>query len=392
MRKISANYIFPVSGKTLKYGILVLDDRNKIVDLIDTGGNLRESAGLEYYNGILVPGFINSHCHLELSHLRGKVDKKKGLPAFLSDVVSLRTADKTEILKNAKTAHAEMTDNGIVAAGDICNTPYSFEFKTSDRIKYHSFLEVYGLDEKESDKVLQKAEELSLIIETKYPHPHSVSPHAPYTVPPALFSKLAHRSAAKCISIHMQESQAEIELFASKKGELFNSLSKHADMKNWDPGESNSLKYSLGYMKDADRILLVHNTYFREDDIKIALNHKEKIYLILCPNANIYIENRLPDIELLIRSGLPIAIGSDSLASNNKLSILEEIKTISMYYPGISLTELIKWACINGARALGFENKLGSFDIGKTPGVNLITRLDLHNLRLTKESIVKKLA
>ena len=173
MRKISANYIFPVSSKPLKNGIIVLDSNNTITEIIDTGGNLKEIAKLEYYNGILVPGFVNSHCHLELSHLKGKFQEKKGLPNFISQINTQRKTELDIIHQEIQNSHDEMLKNGIVAVGDICNTSDSFAIKTSEEITYHSFIEIFGLEAKKAKDIIQAGEKLSQLINRKFPHSHS---------------------------------------------------------------------------------------------------------------------------------------------------------------------------------------------------------------------------
>ena len=90
MRKISANYVFPITSEPIKNGIIVLDDNNTIIEIIDNGGELKETYNLEFYNGIIVPGFVNTHCHLELSHLKNTIVKGKGMPRFIECVQSNR--------------------------------------------------------------------------------------------------------------------------------------------------------------------------------------------------------------------------------------------------------------------------------------------------------------
>ena len=392
MRKISANYIFPVSDAPLKNGIVILDSNNVITEIIDTRGNLKETANLEYYNGIIVPGFVNSHCHLELSHLKGEFQEKKGLLNFISQVNSRRKADLDIIYKEIKNSHDEMVRNGIVAVGDICNTSDSFAIKTSEEIIYHSFIEIFGLEAEKAKKIIHDGERLLQLISKKFPHSHSLTPHAPYSVSPELFKQLTPFFEPSIVSIHNQESKAEKEMFYSRKGVLYNFLSKFVDLSDWDPEHKNSLQYSLNYLQNSKQILLVHNTFSSPEDLKIANPFLSKIYWILCPNANLYIENQLPDLKLFREHKLNIALGTDSLASNSRLSILEEIRTISSHFPEIKLEELIEWGTLNGAKALNFSNQLGSLEVGKKPGINLISMLDLENMKLKRESVVKKLA
>ncbi|MBN2758462.1 MAG: amidohydrolase family protein, partial [Bacteroidales bacterium] len=135
--------------------------------------------------------------------------------------------------------------------------------------------------------------------------------------------------------------------------------------------------------------LLVHNTFSTENDIEKANAYFENLFFALCPNANLYIEDKLPDISMLCKEKQSLTIGTDSLASNHKLSVLDEMKTISQNFPEINFSEILKWATLNGAKALGFDNEIGSLEIGKSPGINLISNFDYKNLKLLKESKIK---
>jgi cytosine/adenosine deaminase-related metal-dependent hydrolase len=100
-----------------------------------------------------------------------------------------------------------------------------------------------------------------------------------------------------------------------------------------------------------------------------AIANNQTPYFCLCPNANVYIENTLPNIEQFRNNNVHITLGTDSLASNTSLSIIEEIKTIQQYFPLIPLAEILQWATLNGAKALEMDNHLGSFETGKKPGI-----------------------
>ena len=130
----------------------------------------------------------------------------------------------------------------------------------------------------------------------------------------------------------------------------------------------------------------MHDTFTKQADIDF-LNRVLKLrtpgsqpqtFFCLCVNANQYIEDALPPIELFRRNNCTIVLGTDSLASNWSLSILDEIKTIRKNLPKIPLEEILGWATINGAKALGMANALGSFEKGKRPGAVLLAEnLDL---------------
>jgi len=142
-----------------------------------------------------------------------------------------------------------------------------------------------------------------------------------------------------------------------------------------------------------NHLLLVHNTFTEKSDLGELRKNRplENTWFALCPNSNLYIENQLPPIPLFQKEGLNICLGTDSLASNHQLSILAEMITIQQNFHEIELTELLTWATLNGAEALGINKDFGSFETGKKPGINLITGIDFKNMKLTKSSKVKRL-
>jgi len=394
MRKISASYIFPVISKPLKQAILVISDNGEILEIIDTGGKLRETESLEYYNGIIVPGFINSHCHVELSYMKGLIEKANGLPDFLMQLSQKRRTLPEDIHEIIKSADEEMKSEGIVAVGDISNDDFSFKTKKNSSIYYHTFIEVYWPSSNRAVKLFEKAEKLyNSLVELNLAA--SIVPHTPYSVSPALF-EMVYQHANKLtgiFSIHNQETASENELFLSHTGairELFENIG--ADMSEIKITGKSSLQSVASYFPVHQNILLIHNIYTGQHDIDFAKNKFEKLYWVICPKSNLIIENKLPDIDLFLKNNLNLAVGTDSYSSNTKLSILDEIKTLSDHYPHLPLELLIKWSTLNGAKALNIENIFGSFEKGKKPGVNLITNIDFENMKLTQTSSVKVLA
>ena len=126
-------------------------------------------------------------------------------------------------------------------------------------------------------------------------------------------------------------------------------------------------------------LILVHNTFTSASDIQWAEYYSKQLYWCFCPNANLYIENKLPDYKLFLDAKVKIVIGTDSLASNAGLSILDELKTISKHCPQISFEELLTWATKNGAEALQFSD-FGTFEKNKIPGVNLLSCVTPENI------------
>jgi len=393
MRLLSAHYIFPVSSPPLRNGIVCMDDDGCIIDVIDTGGKLGECEKLEFYNGILVPGFVNAHCHLELSHLRGCIAPHGGLPGFISSIGKIRRTNVENVIAAAKAADEEMNGNGIVAAGDISNVADTLSIKCNSRIRYHTFVELFGLDDHHSEKIFAMAGRLK----QEYDNAGlsaSIVPHANYSISRTLWKILNQSyqsSPPQVISIHHQESSEEMNIYLYGKGELAAALRKNGLLADEHVLSPDVLPQMMTCLRKTSRCLLVHNTFTTKDDLTKYQSHPRQFYFVLCPGSNLFIQNCLPDLRLFSSEKLcqNICFGTDSLASNTKLSILEEMKIIQQHAPDIPLDMLLQWASLNGARALGVEHWCGSFEKGKTPGVNLITGIDFTRMQLTCESAVK---
>ena len=387
-RKFKADYLF-TNDKLAKGKILITDETGKFQDIVD---EKNVSEDIEVFKGIICPGFINAHCHLELSHLKDIIPEKTGLIDFVFEVVSKRYFEDNQILHAIAVAEKEMIRNGIVAVGDICNYSNTLSQKIKLNLRYYNFIEISGWLPEIAEARFEKRM-LSLKQFEKNNLSASIVPHAPYSVSDVLWQKIIPFFSGKTITIHNQESEEEDLFFEKGEGDFLRMFKKmNIDNSFYQPRKLRSLQTYFQYFSSAASLILVHNTFTTQADldfIDFKRNNKQLISFCLCPNANLYIEDALPPVDLFLRNNLNVVIGTDSLASNHQLSILEELKTISKNFPEIETGTLLKWATINGARALQMESDLGSFEKGKTPGILLIENAD--DKKITEESKVKRL-
>ena len=384
MRIISANSIFNGINFLSQEMALVIDDFGLLKDIVKK--TEIQSSEIEHYDGIIAPGFVNAHCHLELSHLFSHIDPKTGLIEFLKQVIAKRNNfNKKEQEDAAIEADFKMWESGIVAVGDISNIDTTFKTKANSKIYYHTFIELIGLNPLHSETIFEKG--LSLLKELEnYNLIGSLAAHAPFSSSKLLINKIANYNSSNnlAFSIHNQESEEETKFFAGRPSGI-NDLFAYLNIDiNWFiPPKTSSLLSYLDVIPNK-KSLLVHNTFCKEEDI-IASKHKF-INWCFCPGANLFIENTLPNCDLFLNHNQNWCIGTDSLASNQKLDMCFEASILLSKSPSISIESILKALTYNGAKALGIEDKFGKLIIGKNTGLNLIQHSD------TQLNFIKKIA
>ena len=203
---------------------------------------------------------------------------------------------------------------------------------------------------------------------------NSIIPHASYSVSDELWEKILHFPGNHIFSIHNQETAAEDEWFKTGTGEMIELFSMmKMDTSFFKPTGKTSLQSYLSKFLQNQSVILVHNVHTTREDIDYAANLNLDLYWCMCPNANLYISGQLPDLDVFLNSDVTITLGTDSLASNHQLSIVDEMKTLKTHYPNLNLETMLKWATYNGAKALSIEQLMGSFAKNKKPGVNLLS-------------------
>ena len=379
LRKFQADELF--DGKTLhRNKALITDESGTIIDVVEA---MDAGPDVSMHKGTLVPGLINAHCHLELSHLKDVIPPHTGLIEFLCSVVTKRGFDPAVIQEKIQLAEKEMYKNGIVAVGDIGNTADTAAVKSNSRIRWQNFTEVLSFTDEKADAsvahYLQVANELKASLQTSsIEHRTSIVPHAPYSISPRTFELINEATAGEVISLHNQEHPAEDDLYKTGQSEylrLFHIFG--IDTSPFPITGKSALRSVLPSFTKGQTIFLVHNTSTPEEDILWAETHAKQNGLTLvwciCINANLYIENKVPPIENLIKHGCHIVLGTDSYSSNWQLSIAKEMQSIRTHFPSVDPVSILQWATSSGASALRWDDALGHFQKGRKPGIVLLS-------------------
>ncbi|MDD4149944.1 MAG: amidohydrolase family protein [Bacteroidales bacterium] len=380
MPHFAANLVFD-GQKFIKNAYISFDDDGTIYYISSENEALVEKHGLSFYNGILCPGFVNSHCHLELSGSIPYNYKEKRLSKFIKHVIANRNENPN--IKKIKLFDRIMFENGISVVGDISNTDISCDIKQNSKIKYHTFVELSGLNKDESlsrykfgKKTLQSFKNKGLTAE--------LTLHSLYSVSGELLN-LVTSNKQDILSIHFMESPEEKDLFEGKLGNLFNIMEQiFPDYQPLVTNVEELTKILQGL--SASQIILVHNVMLEQ-----RLLSDEIFKYCLCPKSNMNISGLLPNRDFVKSLAKEFIVGTDSMVSNDKLCILSEIKLLADNFEFLELAQLLEAATLNGAKALKCDAAFGSLEIGKKPGLILIEDVDLKNLKLTESSSVKRL-
>ena len=376
MRRIASHLLFD-RGEAIPRPVVTVDDTGLIVS-VGQWERLDGDASTEFYAGALCAGFVNAHCHLELSYLRGAIARGTGFAGFARAIGAVRGGFAMEDrLRALEAADARMWHEGVQAVADIVNGETSFAAKARSAVRYRSFAEVFGLN--------ASTEAVRPLLQ--YPDT-TLTPHSTYSIQDTAFSEVVSDAANDPLSIHFMESDDEAALF---RGE--GSLAAWYGRMGW---WCDFLSHGSPARRVADmvprgrRVLLVHGCRVGEAEYDMVSDRLgQTLWWVLCPRSNDYISGLRPPVELLRRHGARICVGTDSLASNECLSMVEELKLLD----GVPLEEAVAWATVNGARALGLNGGIGSIEAGKRPGLVLIENLsyDSAGAPLTAESRSRRL-
>lgn len=389
MKRIAAEYLYTLdSYEPLVNGFVEYDDDGTIVSVGEC-----EDVGKEetFYKGALVPGFVNTHCHIELSHLQGKFAKKTGMAGFIDQINALRDiSDRTSRMECIRKWMDRLWSQGVSAMGDISNGDESFPAKAASPMYTRTFLEVFGSEPEDCAKVMESVGQLQEKA-AGYGLDAAPAPHSCYTMSPELLTA-ASRAALDSgyLSYHSQESIQEEQMLVSGSGALYENR-KRLGMSTPPVTGRPSLFYFLdriGKIHPApfeEHILLVHEVCLTEEAADAVNDKLKNAFVALCPISNIFIHDTLPPVALMRRKGMRITVGTDSLSSNDTLDVVGEMRCLQKAFPYISLGEILTWACRNGALFLGKEKGLGTIAPGKRPGIVLIEGLDADG-RLTDGS------
>ncbi len=360
----------------IRDGAVLVSRYGDVLDVGDAATLLPRCAGasVERVRGVVFPGLVNAHTHIELSAMLGRVPGGRGFVAWVDAFVGHRSEVTAEDERaGVERAVRDLDRFATTAVGDVSNRLVAVHALARAGIGGSVFHEVFGAEKeplRRAVAALAKAREETVGAWPTSDLAYAVAPHTLYTTHPAVVRDLARaaREANVVTSLHLAEHGAERRALESADGPMVEWLHDRTQ------GAADGFPWpKLGPVAQAGaldalgrHVLSVHLTDARDDEI--AVLQARDAAIVLCPRSNLHIEARLPPLVALRAAGVDAALGTDSLASNASLDVLAEARTLFDCFPGVPARDLLQMATWNGARALRRPD-LGRIARGARPGI-----------------------
>ncbi len=366
---LKARYVFPIDGEPIVDGVVTLE-AGKVVAV---GENSSNEVPRDLGNVALLPGLVNAHTHLEFSLLPEPIgDSGMVLPDWIHEVISYRRVRNTK----AETSHQSAIESGLkecqqlgtIGIGEIATQPWTYDVGSDTSCDTTVFLELIGRTDEQVATLIDDARKHIVAGKesgTRW-HP-GLSPHAPYSVCPDLVQKACSlsREFQIPVAMHLAESLEELELLASGSGPFQELL---RELGAWDPTAIPRGIRPLDYLEmlsTAHRSLVIHGNFLSADEIEFIGQKNDRMSVVYCPRTHQFFKHGRYPLAEMMAAGVQVALGTDSRASNPDLNLFAEMRHVANTYDDVQLARVLEMGTINGARALGVDEQLGTITVGK---------------------------
>ncbi len=365
---VRARWVLPIDGRPIRDGwVTVAAGRVQAV-----GGGRPPGAAKDLGDAVLLPGLVNAHTHLELSWMAGRVPPASSLEEWIRELLRVRRlgppAGEAEVTDAMTRAVTGVDATGTVLVGDVSNTLVPVPTLGQGRPTRVVFHEVLGFDPVDPVAIVREARKRGRETFSSKKAPgvlFSVVGHAPYSTAPALLAEIAARHEGPApLSIHLAESVEEIEFLHKGRGPLKTMLKRLGVWNGtWQVPRCGPVEYlhRLGYLQPGT--LLVHCVHVTVRDLE-QIREAEAV-VVTCPRSNTWVGAGVPPIARFYGTGVPVAIGTDSLASTDSLNMFDELAALRRLAPEVDAARMLDSATRVGAEALGLGLRFGTISPGR---------------------------
>jgi len=395
---LSARWLLPITSPMIENGALAIDG-SKIVAVGPRAEVISRFPNLPIENfgqAAILPGLVNAHSHLELTVMRGFLEREESdFFAWLRKLTTARIVMTPEDLIVSATCGAiEAARAGVTCVGDSSSAAaQTMQALSNVGLRSVVYQESFGPDPKLAPENLATLrDQISAMREYESELLRAgVSPHAAYTVSAPqleMISRLAIDEKLP-LMIHAAESQAEKLLLLEGRGQFADGLKKRGI--DWDAPGISTIAHLKNHGVLDTKPLLTH--CINVDDTDIELIKQSGAAIAHCPKSNAKLGHGYAPFAKFISHGIHVGLGSDSVASNNTCDLLEEARfaTLLAHLPHgtggqripsdpISAEQVLRAATIGGARALGLEQQVGAFAEGMQADIVVVDLSGAHQL------------
>ena len=372
---LKSKYLLKDPDNVIDNGALLIDDGGKI----KFAGQFSDIDDVDSYktidlgNSAMVPGFVNAHTHLELTHLHKCLDGNGNFTDWIRQLVDIkREWTESEYALSVRDGIKSSLKSGTTTVVDITRNGIALNELLASNIRKLLFFEIINFDPDTSENTIKDFEELISVICTDDLLSIGVFPHAPYTVSDKLYRE-CRQVSEECdirIATHIAETEDEVEFLTSGTGHFVSLLNDFNMLNKWKHPGLSPINYlnNIGFLNN--ECILIHCNYLTEDEIGII--EKTESNVVFCPRSHDFFRHKDYPLSSLKDRDINIALGTDSLASNDTLSILDEMKFIRSSYPEIEPNYIFRMGTIAGAVALQMDDHIGQLHSGYYADVAVI--------------------
>jgi cytosine/adenosine deaminase-related metal-dependent hydrolase len=366
-----ARWVLPITQPPVENGTVVESDG--VITYVGPRADAPRGEDYELGEAILLPGLVNTHTHLELTAMRGFLENCQ----FTDWIDKLRQSrnevlDAEMLLDSARFGIIEGLKAGITTYADTCSSGVVMQAMREIGVRGIMYQEVFGPDPSQSHAVMQDLQQRVEKLASDQTDLVSlgISPHAPYTVSDRLYGAAASFANERRLplAMHVAESQAEHDIVASGSGEFADRWRRRGIPVGRRARSPIALLEAHGVLEREP--LLIHCV--RVDDADIEIISRHRCAVAHCPASNAKFGHGIAPLLPLMAAGIRVGMGSDSVASNNRMDILDEARLAVLIHraatrrhDAFGAHQALELATIGGARALGIDSRVGSLQIGK---------------------------
>ncbi|UCE60628.1 MAG: amidohydrolase family protein [Phycisphaerales bacterium] len=386
---LKSRFVVPVDAPVIKNGAVVVEEGR--ISAVGPARDLPHGGVADYGDAVICPGFVNAHTHLELTSMAGRVPPSEDFAGWLRTLVEMiktSLCTREDVQNSVRMGLSQSLAAGVTMVGDVTRQPvWTREVLAASSIRGVSFGEVIAVG--------WTRHRLAELLEIALSDTHQtdriragVSPHAPYTVEPDALRTCAQQAKeiGALLCIHLAETRDEDLFLRKHEGPLADHLRRSGV---WDDdmplAECGPLELVSKTGVLGSSTVAAHANYVSDADIAQISNGGTSV--AYCPRTHRAFGHPPHRFRDMLAVGINVCIGTDSLASNPSLSVLDELRFVRRMYPDCPPQTIMEMGTINGAKALGFGDAAGSITVGKHADLVVIP-LEPAGLRSTWESIL----